>query len=300
MRLLEIGAHDAGEKRNICFRFNKNLSLIDCFGPNSYYYLNILNIFIGNVELINSDKEIDYYILFEEGNNIFKYIKCFENTTLLTEILFMDDDLVAMLDTTNSQIMEGPVFNKFIKKFDPSFKNYEIRLTVIRPTLFNISNFLSNCINKIILIKRDDRIGSTLYKFSKLTEKLYCDIIPKLDIGVEKVEICNHSPRYYDKYTGDFELSSYFGSGMVSLTRVLPFIIESIIRKDLICVFDMDVDPIESLHPMLARALISLYKKYEKRSGQIISYWYRDEDYDELKSDLITLRSEEPINLIFE
>lgn len=171
---------------------------------------------------------------------------------------------------------------------------------MIRPTLFNISNFLSNCINKIILIKRDDRIGSTSYKFSKLTEKLYCDIIPKLDIGVEKVEIYNHSPRYYDKYTGDFELSSYFGSGMVSLTRVLPFIIESIIRKDLICVFDMDVDPIESLHPMLVRALVSLYKKYEKRSGQIISYWYRDGDYDELKSDLITLRSEEPINLIFE
>jgi hypothetical protein len=206
---------------------------------------------------------------------------------------------VAMVDTTNSKIMEGPVFNNFIKKFDPSFKNYEIKLTMIRPTLFNISYFLGNCINKIILIKSDDRIGSTSYKFSKLTEKLYCDIIPKLDIGVGKVEI-NYFPRYYDKYTGCPELPSYFGSGMVSLTRVLPFIIESIIRRDIICVFDVRVDPLESLHPMLVRALIYLYKKYEKRSGQIISYWYKGDDYDELKTDLITLRSEEPINLIFE
>ena len=300
MRLLEIGANDADEKRNICFRFNKNLSLIDCLGSCSTYYQNILDIFIRNVEQINSSKEIDYYILFEEGNKIFKYVKCFEHTILFTEILFMEDELVAMLDTTNLQLMEGSVFNKFIKKFDPSLKHYEIKLTVTRPTLFCISNFLSNCINKIILIKRDDRIGSTSYEFSKLTEKLYCDIIPKLDIGVGEVEICNHSPRYYDKYTGDPELPSYFGSGMASLTRVLPFIIESIIRRDIICVFDVRVDPIESLHPMLVRALVDLYKKYEKRGGQIISYWYKEDYYDELKSDLITLRSKEPINLIFE
>ena len=88
---------------------------------------------------------------------------------------------------------------------------------------------------------------------------------------------------------------------MASLTRVLPFIIESIIRRDIICVFDVRVDPIESLHPMLVKALIDLYKKYEKRGGQIISYWYKGDDYDDrLKSDLITLRSTEPINLIFE
>ena len=87
---------------------------------------------------------------------------------------------------------------------------------------------------------------------------------------------------------------------MVSLTRVLPFIIESIIRRDIICVFDVNVDPLESLHPMLVRALVNLYKNYEKRGGQIISYWYKGDDYDKLKSDLITLRSKEPVNLIFE
>ena len=301
-----ISLSEAGIKscdENAIIKLNSQVNLV----YDNFSSLNPINTLISIIRVFKNDHyypadlgEVDYYLAFKKNNDIIKYVRCFENKSLMTEILFMNNELVLLLDINTHQNIPGPAIDTYCKIFKSNINKYE-RLMPTSLKLFD--NVLGDLItNKITIVDSNSYIGSLDCNFRKITKSVYSHIIPKLDLGIKEVIIDNRGGVSYKDSFGTLShvRRDYFGSGFKTLSITLPNVIDSVIKGG-VCIFEPSIDPLQSVHPCLGRELVKLFSKYKHRA-QIITNWYHEcEVYDDLiPPDYLKTHSEKPGTLIIE
>lgn len=295
------GAGIKSSDKNIIIRFNNQVSLIyDIFSS-----LNPTNILIDIIKIFKSDYysvdlgEVDYYLEFKKNNNTIKYVKCFENKQLITEMLFMDNELVLLLEINTCQSIPGPAIDMYCKVFKSKI-NKRLQLIPLKITI--IDDVLNDLVtNKITIVSKDSYIGSSYCDFRKITKSIYSRIIPRLDLGITEVVILDKRVSYRTGFeTFLINNRDHFGSGFKTLSITLPNIIDSVFKGG-ICIFEQNMDPLQSIHPCLGMELVRLFNKYKHRT-QIITSWYHEGGiYDDLiPPNYLKTHSEKPGTLIIE
>ena len=174
------------------------------------------------------------------------------------------------------------------KKYYPSYYG-GCNLTIIDKLFYKL-------INEIITEPK------SIHEYNDRVKNFYAKLIPKLDLGISKVEVGGYGASYYigsGKNEYRMPLTS-LGSGMNTLANSLPQAIDAIVNNN---TYILDSDGLNSIHPILSSTLIRLFNRF-KRGRLIMPSWSVSLDrldfYGLKESNILKLRSETPETLIYE
>lgn len=142
----------------------------------------------------------------------------------------------------------------------------------------------------------------SIHECNDRVKNFYAKLIPKLDLGISKVEIGGYGASYYvSSRDSEYRMSlTSLGSGMNTLAKSLPQAIDAIVNNK---TYILDSDGLENIYPILSSALIKLFNKF-KRGRLIMPSWSISLDtldfYGLKESNILKLRSETPETLIYE
>ena len=263
-----------------------------------YYWDDFNNLSIWRRIYINPSDlltgELDISLKFEyKGNDIEYFFNILESKCIM-ESVSMNGKPAYFIENTLGNRFNCENFSEY-RKISKLADNYF-------PSYYRGSNLLisDKLFYKLIFDIITD--GKAISEYNDRVKKIYKELIPKLDLGISKVEIGEYGATYYvgaGKSEYKMPLTS-LGSGMNTLAKSLPQAIDAIVNNK---IYVLNTDGLDSIHPVLSKALIGLFKRF-KRGKLIMPSWSISLDflnyYNLKESNILKLRSETPETLIFE
>lgn len=264
----------------------------------SYYWDDLSSISLWKSLLINHmdfvTGELDIHLGFDyKGEKLEYFINIVESKCMMESV---------SLNGKPAYFIENTIGNRFECE---SFKEYQKISKVADkyyPSFYRGSNLL--IVDKLFykLITEIITDGKAINNYDERVKKIYKELIPKLGLGISKVDIGEYGATYFVNSGGkEFRMSlSSLGSGMNTLAKYLPQAIDAIVNNK---VYVFNNDGFKSVHPVLSKMLINLFNRF-KRGKLIMPSWSipldQPEYYNLKDSNILKLRSETPETLIFE
>lgn len=238
--------------------------------------------------------ELDISLKFEyKGNEIEYFFNILESKCMM-ESVSMNKKPAYFIENTIGNRYKCECFSEY-QKLSKLADNYF-------PSYYRGSNLLisDKLFYKLIFDIITD--GKAISEYNDRVKKIYKELIPKLDLGISRVEINGYGATYYVSAGGNEFIMpiTSLGSGVNILAKSLPQAIDAIVNNK---IYILNTDGLDCIHPVLKKELINLFKKF-KRGKLIMPSWSIPLDllsyYNLKESNILKLRSETPETLIFE
>ena len=184
-------------------------------------------------------------------------------------------------------------YQKISKLIDKIYTSYYYR----ESNLKYIDKLFSKLINNIITNEK------SINEYNSRVKCIYKNLIPKLGLGITRVDIGNYGVTYYVGSGKNSEVRmslSSLGSGMNTLAKSLPQAIDAVVSNK---IYILDYDGLNSVHPILSKTLIELFNKF-RRGKLIMPSWSipldRLDFYNLKESNILKLHAKTPETLILE
>ena len=281
------------------------------------------------VHSLEAEDSIDIIVEFSAGENIVKHITSYKNRELIQECVYLDNELAYSTDNKNFIFYFGSAYDKYNTIFNNPFSEtvyfYFLNpddkpitkpyvsikgLCLINGFVLELDLFIRDFYDSLIVFNEfefcgyDKKVCQEI-KVWEFVEKL----LPQLDLGVDEVKIYREtgysgpSVSFSFKNKGHSFSSNQLGSGLNRIKTWLPLIVYSVI-KDITVISNTDLTT--GLHPVLAKELLGIFRKYN--TGQLIMPWNNyshenktmNEYYQVGDKEIAILHSEKPDCLIIE
>ena len=270
------------------------LNLLKHYYWDDFNNLNIWRrVYINPSDLLTG--ELDISLKFEyKGNDIEYFFNILESKCMM-ESVSMNNKPAYFIENTLGNRFNCENFSEYEKISEVADKYY--------PSYYRGSNLWMTDKLFYKLVSEIITDSKAISEYSDVVKKIYKELIPKLDLGISKVEINGYGATYYVSGAGGNEFTmpiTSLGSGVNTLAKSLPQAIDAIVNNK---VYILNTDGLDCVHPILKKELINLFKKF-KRGKLIMPSWSISLDllnyYNLKESNILKLRSETPETLIFE
>lgn len=263
-----------------------------------FYWEDFCNLGLWNKFLITHSDfvtgELDITLGFDYKDQKLEYFFNILESKFIMESVSINGKPAYFIENSFGNQYKCESFEEYQKISKLSNKNY--------PTYYIGSNlkYIDKLFNKLV----NDIVTSekSIHEYNDRVKNIYKQLVPKLDLGITRVDISGYGATYYvgcNKNEIRMSLNS-LGSGMNTLAKSLPQAIDAIVNNK---TYILSSDGLDSIHPILSKALILLFNKY-KRGRLIMPSWSipldRLEFYNLKESNILKLRSKTPETLIYE
>lgn len=264
-----------------------------------FYWEDFSNLGLWNKFLVTQSDfvtgELDIILGFDYKDQKLEYFFNILESKFIMESVSINGKPAYFIENSFGNQYKCESFEEYQKISKLSNKNYYPNY-YIGSSLRYIDELFHKLINNIITSEK------SINEYNDRVKNIYKQLIPKLDLGITRVDIGGYGTTYYvgsDKNEIRMSLNS-LGSGMNTLAKSLPQAIDAIVNNK---THILSSDGLDSIHPILSKALILLFNKY-KRGRLIMPSWSipldRLEFYNLKESNILKLRSKTPETLIYE